>query len=138
MRTATLFLALAVTALLPTAQAALAEQGQQSRWVTATAYTSRPSEIANKKSKKTACDDQLTPESKGQTIAVSSDLAQAGLKCGTVVTIEGVSSGFVVTDRVPGKRNHIDIYVGKDVQMAKEWSRRKVKITWTPQTGPDK
>lgn len=139
MRTAILFLALAVTVLLPAAQAALAEEGQQSRWVTATAYTSRPSEITHKKSKKTACDDQLTPASKGQTIAVSFDLVKAGLKCGTVVTIEGVSSGFVVTDHLPGKhRNHIDIFVGKDVQMAKEWSRRKVKITWTPQTGPDK
>ncbi|MFP5221589.1 MAG: hypothetical protein ACLGSA_04810 [Acidobacteriota bacterium] len=139
MRTATLFfLILAAVALFHSFVSA-AEQGQQSRIVTATAYTMRPSEISNKKSKKTACDDHLTPQSKGQTIAVSPDLVKAGLKCGTVVTIEGVSSGFVVTDRVPGKhRNHIDIYVGDDVQMAKEWSRRKVKITWTPQTGPDK
>lgn len=137
MRVATTCL-LFVALFLPD-QAVLAAERQKSRMVTATAYTSRPAEISNKRSKKTACEDRLSPKSKGQTIAVSLDLVRAGLKCGTVVTIEGLSSGFVVTDHLPKKaRNRIDIYVGNDVQMAKQWSHRKVKITWTPQKGPDK
>lgn len=124
--------ALVCIAVLLAAQPLLAA-GEQSRVVTATAYTERPKELVNKRSRKTACADNLDNKSKGQTIAVSPDLVKAGLQCGTVVTIEGLSSGFVVNDHLPAKdRNRIDIFVGNDVKMAKEWSHRKVKITWIP------
>lgn len=116
----------------------LAEGQRQTRVVTASAYTTRPSELASRKSKKTACEDRLDPKSKGQTIAVSMDLVKAGLDCGMVVKIDGLSDGFVVTDHMPPKvRNHIDIFVGNDVKMAKQWSKRRVTISWTPE-GPVK
>lgn len=64
-----------------------------------------------------------------QCIAVSKDLFRLGLKNNTVVTIEGLDGEYLVKDRMHGRwKNKIDIYMGTDIQAAKEWGRKKVTI----------
>jgi 3D (Asp-Asp-Asp) domain-containing protein len=96
--------------------------------VTATAYNS----IAYQTSSNpfiTAFGDSLIPGKKY--IAVSRDLLSLGLKHNTPVKIEGFEGVFLVKDKM-NKRwtKRIDIYMGQDVQKAKEWGKRKVTITY--------
>jgi len=94
--------------------------------VTATAYNSV---VAQTKSipNVAAWGDTLKPGMK--CIAVSKDLIKKGLKHNTPVKIEGVEGTFYVKDKMNSRwENRIDIYMGKNVQMAKEWGRKKVKI----------
>ena len=122
---------IALVVLLAMALPAFAENKTHHRIVNSTAYTSRPAEIVNKKSKKTACADKLDQKEAAQTMAVSLDLVKAGLDCGSAVTVEGFAGDFVVNDHLPKRaRNRIDIFLGKDVKDAKGWGRRKVKISW--------
>ena len=96
--------------------------------VTATAYnslmyqTSAQPDIA-------AFGDSLKPGMK--CIAVSRDLLALGLKHNTHVKIEGLRDIYLVKDKM-NKRwtNHIDIYMGKDVEAAKAWGRQKIKIQY--------
>ncbi|EAR01323.1 3D domain-containing protein [Maribacter sp. HTCC2170] len=92
--------------------------------VTATAYNSfkyQTSENPNI----TAWGDSLIPGMKS--IAVSRDLIAKGLKHGTMVRIDTFPDTFYINDKMNRKwRNRIDIYMGKDRQMALEWGRRKV------------
>lgn len=64
-------------------------------------------------------------------IAVSNDLIEQGLTRGTRVRIEGLPGEFVVLDKMASHwRNKIDIYMGKDVEAAREWGVREVRIQW--------
>jgi len=96
--------------------------------VTATAYNSV---IAQTKSipNVAAWGDTLKPGMK--CIAVSRDLIKKGLKRNTPVKIEGFEGIYYVKDKMHSRwENRIDIYMGEDVHMAKEWGRKKVKILY--------
>jgi 3D (Asp-Asp-Asp) domain-containing protein len=68
-------------------------------------------------------------------IAVSPDLLKKGLRRGQRVRIHGLKGEFVVLDKMPRRwQNRIDIYMQKDLRAARQWGRRRVKISWTPQT----
>jgi 3D (Asp-Asp-Asp) domain-containing protein len=64
-------------------------------------------------------------------VAVSNDLVELGMKRGSRVRIEGLPGVFVVLDRMPPQwQRRIDIHMGESVGAAKEWGRRKVRIYW--------
>jgi 3D (Asp-Asp-Asp) domain-containing protein len=62
-------------------------------------------------------------------IAVSRDLLEIGLTRGAEVEIEGIPGKFRVLDKM-GRRweKRIDIYMGDDIQAAREWGVRNVEI----------
>ena len=75
----------------------------------------------------TAFGDTLKPGMKS--IAVSRDLYRMGLKHNTPVKIEGLEGIYLVKDRMhPRKTRQIDIYMGTDVQAARQWGRKRVCI----------
>jgi 3D (Asp-Asp-Asp) domain-containing protein len=119
-----------VLALAATACAAAGEAEEQSRVVTATAYNSLPGQTAGNPAVG-AWGDRLRPGMKA--VAVSRDLLELGLRRGTRLRIEGLSGEYVVLDKM-GKRwkNKVDIYMGEDVEAARAWGRRRVRIRWTP------
>ena len=64
-------------------------------------------------------------------VAVSNDLLELGMKRGARVRIEGLPGEYVVLDRMPPQwQRRIDIHMGEDVGAAKQWGRRKVRIYW--------
>ncbi|WP_238987242.1 3D domain-containing protein [Confluentibacter flavum] len=64
-------------------------------------------------------------------IAVSNDLLKIGLKHNTPVKIEGFDSIYFVKDRMHSRwKNRIDIYMGLDVKVARQWGRKKVSISY--------
>ena len=74
--------------------------------------------------------DAITPGM--QVIAVSPDLVEAGLVHRMEVRIEGQSGTWTVLDRTASRhRNRIDIYMGTDVEAAREWGIREVVIRWS-------
>ena len=103
--------------------------------VTATAYTSNPKETDSTPSL-AAWGDTLKPGMK--VIAVSKDLIKMGLSHGVDVSIDGIhvsidgiEGKYKVLDKMHNKwRRKIDIYMGKDIEKAKEWGKRKVIIRW--------
>ncbi len=96
--------------------------------VTATAYNSVIAQT-NSVPNVAAWGDTLKPGMK--CIAVSNDLIKKGLKRNTPVKIEGFEGVYYVKDKMHSRwENRIDIYMGEDVQMAKEWGRKKVKILY--------
>lgn len=73
--------------------------------------------------------DTLKPGMK--VIAVSRDLLKMGLEYNTMVKIDTFPDTFYVKDKMHWKwRKKIDIYMGDDVQRAKEWGRKKVMICY--------
>lgn len=98
------------------------------RTVRASAYTSHAGQHGPHGPFAAACGKLKPGEA---TIAVSRDLRQAGLTCGTMVRIEGFDQPFKVWD-VMARRwtNKIDIYMGLDRQRALEWGVREVEIHW--------
>lgn len=60
-------------------------------------------------------------------IAVSRDLERRGLDYGTIVYVLG--DAYVVKDRMPWQRNHIDIYMHSR-RKAKKFGKKRVKIFW--------
>ncbi len=102
--------------------------GEKSVEVTATAYNSHPSQTDNTPNV-AAWGDVLRPGMK--TIAVSRDLIRLGVGRGTRVRIEGFSGRFVVLDKMaPRKRRRIDIYMGDDIEKARAWGRRRIRVYW--------
>ncbi len=96
--------------------------------VTASAYNSTPKQTTGNP-QVTAFGDTLKPGMRF--IAVSRDLLRKGLKYNTPVVIEGFEGFFLVKDKMHGKwSNHIDIYMGNDIDAAKQWGRRKVCIDY--------
>ncbi|MEY8849054.1 3D domain-containing protein [Psychroserpens sp. XS_ASV72] len=77
----------------------------------------------------TAFGDSLKPGLKY--IAVSRDLLQLGLVHNTLVKVDGLDGTYLVKDKMHRRwRKTIDIYMGTDVESAKEWGRRKVNISY--------
>lgn len=98
--------------------------------VTATAYNSVESQT-NENPTEAAWGDELYPGLKA--IAVSRDLLPLGLTRGARVTIEGLDGEFVVLDKMNKRwQRKIDIYMGMDIQAARQWGRKLVQIRWTP------
>jgi len=76
-----------------------------------------------------AWEDELRPGMKA--IAVSPDLIELALDRGTEVTIEGLPGRYTVLDKTASTHtNRIDIYMGTDVEAAREWGVKTVTITW--------
>lgn len=104
---------------------------EQSLLVTATAYNSTHAQTDSRPNK-AAWGDRIEPGMK--VLAVSPDLVRKGLKKGTKVRIDELEGEWTVLDRTPSRlRNHVDIYMGEDVQAARDWGRRKVTLRWSPQ-----
>lgn len=96
--------------------------------VTASAYNSTPRQTSGNP-QITAFGDTLKPGMRY--IAVSRDLLRKGLKYNTPVVIEGFDGFFLVKDKMHRRwRDHIDIYMGNDVDSARQWGRRKVCIDY--------
>jgi 3D (Asp-Asp-Asp) domain-containing protein len=75
--------------------------------------------------------DRLEPGMRA--IAVSRDLLDAGMTRGARVWIDGLEGEFVVLDKMAKRwRNKIDIYMGNDVEAARRWGVREVRIRWSP------
>jgi 3D (Asp-Asp-Asp) domain-containing protein len=102
---------------------------QRSLVVLATAYNSTHAQTDHRPNKG-AWGDQIEPGMK--VIAVSRDLIKLGLKRGTKVRIDEIEGEWIVLDRTPSRyTNRIDIYMGLDVQAARNWGRRKVTVRWS-------
>jgi len=101
--------------------------------VTATAYNSTPDETEGDP-RDTAHGVRLRPGMR--VIAVSRDLEARGLGEGTEVEIEGLPGVWRVADRMPEQHtNKIDVYMGDDVERAKQFGKRRVTIRWRPESG---
>lgn len=106
---------------------------ERARWqsmvVTATAYNSLPAQTTAKNPDLAAWGDRLKPGMRA--IAVSRDLIPEGLGHGTRVRIAGLDGEWLVLDKMHRRwQRKIDIYMGTDVQAAREWGRREVTISW--------
>ncbi len=101
---------------------------QNSVEVVATAFNS----VSNQTDKTpaiTAWGDTLKPGMKA--IAVSRDLIDLGLVRNTDVSIEGLRGKYKVLDKMNKKwKMKIDIYMGTNINAAKEWGKKRVKISW--------
>lgn len=96
--------------------------------VTATAYNSLKYQTDNQ-SHITAFGDTLKPNQK--CIAISRDLMALGITHNTQVAIEGFEGLFRVNDKMHWRwKKRIDIYMGEDVQAAKQWGKQKVTIAY--------
>lgn len=96
--------------------------------VSASAYNSVASQT-NEQPDVAAWGDVLKPGMRA--IAVSPDLIELGLGHGTEVTIEGLRGRYRVLDKTAARfTKRIDIYMGIDVDAAKEWGVKTVTITW--------
>lgn len=94
--------------------------------VEATAYNSVEAQT-NENPNEGAWGDEIRPGMK--VVAVSPDLLEAGLTRGTELQIEGLDGQWTVLDRTASRhRNRIDIYMGLNVERAKEWGIREVTI----------
>ncbi len=95
--------------------------------VTASAYNSLSWQTGAGGANITAWGDTLKPGLRA--IAVSRDLIKKGLDHNTPVKIEGFDSIFLVKDKMHYRwKNKIDIYMDADVQKAREFGRKKLKI----------
>ena len=87
--------------------------------VTATAYNSVKGQT-DKTPNLAAWNNKLIPGMK--TIAVSRDLLKVGLTNGVQVKISGLSGTYIVRDKMNKRwREKIDIYMGIDIQAARNW-----------------
>lgn len=103
--------------------------GTQELVVTATAYNSVPSQTTGNPHVG-AWGDRLRPGMRA--IAVSRDLLDEGLTRGVEVEIEGLAGTWEVRDKLARRwKRRIDIYMGSDVEAAREWGRREVRIRWS-------
>lgn len=98
--------------------------------VSASAYNSVTWQTTSDKPAVAAWGDELRPGMRA--IAVSRDLVDQGLTHGARVKIEGLPGVYVVRDKMASRwNNKIDIYMGKDVQAAREWGVQKdIQISW--------
>ncbi len=95
--------------------------------VTASAFNSTRAQTGTGNPRLTAWGDTIEPGM--NVIAVSRDLIKRGLTHNTSVKIEGLDGVFLVKDKMHYRwNNKIDIYMGEDVQKARKWGRKKVKI----------
>jgi len=103
--------------------------GENSMEVTASAYTSTPSETDDTPTL-AAWGDTLKPGMKA--IAVSRDLIKAGLDHNQAVKISGLEGEYLVLDKMNKRwKKKIDIYMGNNKEKAKKWGKKKVTIYWS-------
>lgn len=130
--------ALAIGALVTILIVFLGVESGDKRWpfgaatrtleVTATAYTSRPSETSGDPYLG-AWNNRLTPGEKA--IAVSRDLIKLGLTNGAKVKIQGLPGIYEVRDKMNKRwKRRIDIYMGNDLKRARNWGKREVTLRW--------
>ena len=123
-------MALVLCLVFATSTSGLADDATPRRTLalTATAYNSVV-EQTNSEPNIGAWGDSLTPGVKA--IAVSRDLLDLGLTRGAEVEIEGMPGTYRVLDKM-GRRwtKRIDIYMGLDIQAAREWGVRDVQISF--------
>lgn len=119
-----------ITAIFLLIQFTSAQAERISMEVTSSAYNSVSSQTSAKNPALTAWGDTLIPGMKA--IAVSRDLIKLGLTHNVKVKIDGLEGEFLVMDKM-NKRwsKKIDIYMGLDVEAAKNWGKRTVTISWT-------
>lgn len=105
--------------------------------VTATAYNSVEAQTKAGNPTTAAWGDELEPGMKA--IAVSRDLLKQGLEHNTPVKIKGLPGTYRVLDKMHSRwNNRIDIYMGQDIDLAKEWGRQTVEISWAmPEEDPE-
>ena len=98
--------------------------------VTATAYNSVESQTKKGDPTTAAWGDKLKPGMKA--IAVSRDLLkEEGIEHGAEVKIKGLPGTYKVLDKMNKRwKKKIDIYMGTDVALAREWGKQRVEITW--------
>lgn len=102
--------------------------------VTASAYNSLPGQTDGEPAL-AAWGDVLVPGVKA--IAVSRDLLELGLTRGARVRIEGLPGEYRVLDKMATRwQRKIDIYMGTDVEAARAWGVREVRIRWQPPRSP--
>jgi len=103
-------------------------EAAQSLTVHATAYNSVWAQTSGDPTL-AAWGDRLRPGMK--VIAVSRDLLRMGLKHNSRVKIKGLPGYYLVKDKMNKRwKRKIDIYMGRDIQMAREWGKRRVTIIW--------
>ena len=128
MRAQSAVLAIAVGLLLPGDAARGKVPRVRSVVVDATAYNSLP-EQTGEDTTLSASGHRLAPGMRA--IAVSPDLVPLGLVHGRKVRIEGLHGEWVVRDRMPARwKRRIDVYMGEDVEAARTFGRRRVRIHW--------
>lgn len=99
--------------------------------VTSTAYNSVSWQTKKGKPAIAAWGDTLVPGMKA--IAVSRDLIDSGLTHNTKVIIRELNDTFLVKDKMHRRwTKKIDIYMGTDVQKARDFGKKKLSIKWLP------
>ena len=97
--------------------------------VTVAAYNSVPSQTDSQPSV-AAWGDHLEPWMK--VVAVSRDLLAKGLSRGASLRIEGLDGEFVVLDKTAARfKRRVDVYMGLDVERAKHFGIRQLRIYWS-------
>lgn len=100
--------------------------------VTATAFNSLAGQTHRDHPNIGAWGDTLKPEMKA--IAVSRDLLEQGLSHNQLVKIQGLPGKYRVLDKMNKRwEQKIDIYMGVNIDLAKEWGTREVTIRWEVQ-----
>jgi len=101
---------------------------ERSMEVTATAYNSVEWQTDDRPNH-TAFGHILEPGMRA--IAVSRDLLALGMDPGTVVHIDGLPGAYVVRDTMARRwQKRIDIYMGEDIEAARDWGVREVTVRW--------
>jgi 3D (Asp-Asp-Asp) domain-containing protein len=120
---------LAVLAVALSASACGANKPERSMIVTVAAYNSVPSQTDSQPSV-AAWGDHLEPGMK--VVAVSRDLLAEGLSRGASLRIEGLDGEFVVLDKTAARfKRRVDVYMGVDVERAKQFGIRQLRIYWS-------
>lgn len=120
-----------LVAIVPGCDFNFGEKEPEAVWdsltVTASAYNSLRYQTGPGNPNVTAWGDTIAPGMK--IIAVSRDLIKRGLDHNTPIKIEGFEGVYIVKDKMHYRwKNKIDIYMGENVERAKKWGRKKVKI----------
>ena len=102
---------------------------ERSMVVSVSAYNSVASQT-NSEPTVTAWGDKLKPGMKA--VAVSPDLLDEGLSHGSKLSIEGLKGKYVVLDKTNSRfTKRVDVYMGVDVEAAKEFGVKQLRITWS-------
>jgi len=102
---------------------------ERSMVVSVSAYNSLPSQT-NSEPTVTAWGDKLKPGMKA--VAISPDLLNEGLSHGSKVKIEGLKGTYVVLDKTNARfTKRVDVYMGVDVEAAKEFGVQQLRVTWS-------
>ena len=105
------------------------EKSERSMVVSVSAYNSVASQT-NSEPNVTAWCDKLKPGMKA--VAVSPDLLDEGLSHGSKLSIEGLKGKYVVLDKTNARfTKRVDVYMGVDVEAAKEFGVKQLRITWS-------